>query len=98
MCIRDRDNVWRSVVDPHLLPYLLANTSAQARRAWASVLGGVGLALVVVALAGPSLHQSKQPLWGTQAPLVIAVDLSSASLTQDLQPNRLAQMRAKRCV
>ena len=36
-------------------------------------------ALAVLALAGPAWRQVEQPLWQTRAPLVIALDLSSAS-------------------
>ena len=49
----------------------------------------------ICALAGPSWHRSAQPSWQSRAPLVIALDLSSATLANDLPPSRLAQARAK---
>jgi len=89
-----RASVWREAVDPHLLPHLLDATPAGSGR-WALPLGVLGYALAVVALAGPSWRQVEQPLWQSQTPLVIALDLSSATLAPDLPPSRLAQARAK---
>ena len=88
-----RRNVWRNVVDAHLLPHLLDAGGKAARGAlW---LGALGYALAVLALAGPSWRQTEQPLWQTQTPLVIALDLSSSSTASDLPPSRLLQARAK---
>ena len=90
---RKRESVWRGVVDPHLLPHLLERGAASARS-----FGGwtmIGYALAVLALAGPAWRQVEQPLWQTRAPLVIALDLSTASLATDLPPTRLLQARAK---
>ena len=39
----------------------------------------LGYVLAVLALAGPSWRQVEQPLWQSRTPLVIALDLSSAS-------------------
>jgi len=89
-----RTNVWRSAVDAHLLPHLLDATPT-GRGRWALPLGMIGYALAVFALAGPSWRQVEQPLWQSQTPLVIALDLSSATLAPDLPPSRLAQARAK---
>ena len=88
-----RGNVWRNVVDAHLLPYLLEAGGKAARgTVW---LGAIGYAIAVFALAGPSWRQVEQPLWQTQTPLVIALDLSSSSTASDLPPSRLLQARAK---
>ena len=92
---RDRQrSVWRDVVDPHLLPHLLeGHPGARARGGlW---LGLLGLALAICALAGPSWQRVELPLWQNRAPLVIALDLSSATLANDLPPSRLLQARAK---
>lgn len=90
---RKRESVWRDAVDPHLLPHLLEGRGAATRGfgLWAMV----GYALAILALAGPSWRQVEQPLWQTRAPLVIALDLSSAALATDLPPTRLLQARAK---
>lgn len=92
--LRARRNAWQGLVDPHLLPHLLeARPTARARGGlW---LGLLAYALAVCALAGPSWQRGAQPLWRTRAPLIIALDLSSATLADDLPPSRLAQARAK---
>lgn len=88
-------NAWREAVDAHLLPHLLDASGAAPRRAWAGWLAALGLALALVALAGPSLRKQERPLWQTRAPLVVALDLSESILARDLAPSRLAQARAK---
>ncbi len=90
---RKRESVWRGVVDPHLLPHLLERGGAASRGfgVWTMIV----YTLAVLALAGPSWRQVEQPLWQTRAPLMIALDLSSASLATDLPPTRLLQARAK---
>lgn len=86
---------WATVVDAHLLPHLLVDADSGGRRAWAGWLGLTGLLLAILALAGPSLGQQQLPLWQNRQPLVIALDLSRATLARDLPPNRLLQARAK---
>lgn len=89
-----RASIWHEAVDPHLLAHLLESGS---RTRWRSslALGLLGYVLAVFALAGPSWRQTEQPLWQDSAALVIALDLSSATLAGDLPPSRLAQARAK---
>ncbi len=91
---RRRASVWQGVVDPHLLPHLLAG-KATRRSPWGLWLGLAGYALAVLALAGPSWRQVEQPLWRGQVPLVIALDLSDAMSAADPPPSRMAQARAK---
>ncbi|HZX78622.1 VWA domain-containing protein [Lysobacter sp.] len=91
---RRRASVWRENVDAHLLPHLLVEKGdSRSRWAWGAAM--LGYVLAVFALAGPSWRQSAQPLWQSRTPLVIALDLSGASLAGDLPPTRLAQARAK---
>ena len=91
---RRQRSIWREVVDPHLLPHLLEGDAGIRARGtlW---LGLLGAAIAVCALAGPSWQRSAQPLWQSRTPLVIALDLSSATLANDLPPSRLLQARAK---
>jgi len=90
-----RRNPWREVVDAHLLPHLLEGAANDRARAWPRWLALGAAALAIVALAGPGIGKDEQPLWQAQEPLVIALDLSSATLARDLPPTRLAQARAK---
>lgn len=94
---RRERSVWQGVVDPHLLPRLLEMHEDKRGRVGAA-LAIVAYLLAVFALAGPSWRQSAQPLWQSSVPLVVALDLSSASLAGDLPPSRLAQARAKLAV
>src|SRR5690606_27743367 len=82
---RRRAKVWREAVDPRLLGHLL-DRGDKTRDRLALAIGAMGYALAVLALAGPSWRQSEQPSWQGQAPLVVALDLSSASLAGDLPP------------
>lgn len=95
---RQRGEIWRGVIDDHLLPHLLEAEGGR-RDGWraafaqgAFVLAGV---LAVLALAGPSWRELPQPLWQDRMPLVIAVDMSSAANAADVPPSRLLQSRAK---
>lgn len=93
-----RDNVWRESVDPHLLPHLLQRGDGTARGLFgtgAPWLGLLGYVLGVLALAGPSWRQGEQPLWQSQTPLVVALDMSPRIGAADLPPSRLLQVRAK---
>jgi Ca-activated chloride channel family protein len=87
-------SAWREVVDPHLLPHLLERERG-TRGAGALMLGLLGATLAICALAGPSWQRQPQPQWQSKAPLVIALDLSTASLANDLPPSRLLQARQK---
>ncbi|MFT3755020.1 MAG: VWA domain-containing protein [Pseudoxanthomonas sp.] len=89
---RRRANVWHEAVDAHLLPHLLEPGRGVRVAPW---LGLLGYALAILALAGPSWRQGEQALWQAQAPLVVALDLSSASSAADLPPSRLLRARSK---
>lgn len=87
-------SVWRQTVDAHLLPHLLEQR-AVVRRWAAPAIAGLAFILAVLAMAGPSLREIQQPLWTREAPLVVAIDLSSASLAADMPPSRIARARAR---
>ncbi|MBS7458387.1 VWA domain-containing protein [Coralloluteibacterium stylophorae] len=87
-------SAWRTAVDPHLLPHLLEAGGARAERG-APVLAALAIAVAAIALAGPSLHRDPQPLYRPQAPLVVALDLSSSMLAADVAPSRIARARYK---
>ncbi|MGY1530324.1 VWA domain-containing protein [Luteimonas sp. A649] len=90
-----RRSAWRTAVDPHLLPRLLASRGTGRGMGLAGAAALVGLALAILALAGPSWRSVPQPLQRGGGALVIALDLSSATLANDLPPSRLLQARAK---
>ncbi len=90
---RRRRRAWQAAVDPHLLPHLLQPGRGAGAGGWLALMAGVALA--VLALAGPSWRQLEQPLWQSKTPLVIALDLSSSISATDLPPSRLLQARAK---
>jgi Ca-activated chloride channel family protein len=85
---------WKRAIDPHLLPYLLDPGTARRRRGLA-VIAALAYFVAVVALAGPAWRQVDEPSWQARQPVVVAVDLSSASLAGDLPPTRVAQLRAR---
>lgn len=90
-----RRGVWQDAVDAHLLPHLLDAAGGAQQRPWARWSGLLAAALALLALAGPSMRKVELPLWQSKAPLVVVLDLSSATLARDLPPSRLAQARAK---
>lgn len=91
---RRATNAWSAVVDAHLLPALL-DRGVERRGAWMAVTASMAAVLAIVAMAGPSLGVTTQPLWQTRTPLVIVLDLSNAALAADVPPNRLAVARVK---
>ncbi|MCR6662965.1 MAG: VWA domain-containing protein [Luteimonas sp.] len=91
---RRREDAWREAVDAHLLAHLAERGIA---RHGAAVLALQCMAwmLAVLALAGPSWRTIEHPLMHGGAPMVIAVDMSEATLAGDLPPSRLLQARTK---
>src|SRR5690606_16280235 len=90
-----RRSAWRAAVDPHLLPRLLDGGGGGRGVVLAGPAVLAGLALAILALAGPSWRSAPQPLLGGGGTLVLAVDLSSSTLANDLPPSRLVQARAR---
>ena len=85
---------WKNVVDENLAPYVLASTQLKSLNyRWILLL--IGGALAVIAMAGPSWKQIKQPVFRSEAATVIALDLSRSMDAQDLSPSRLARARLK---
>lgn len=92
---RRRDQVWRNAVDPRLLPHLLDGKATRHGVASLAVQC-IAWVLAVVALAGPSWRTGEQALQSAGGtPLVLALDLSQATLAGDLPPSRLLQARAR---
>jgi Ca-activated chloride channel family protein len=85
---------WQSVVEPALVPYVLATGQVQGLtyRWWLALLGGI---LAALALAGPSWQRVEQPVFRSEQAMVIALDLSRSMDAQDLVPSRLTRARLK---
>lgn len=90
-----RGDAWAAWVDPHLLPALRSGAMPSRGQYWGWLVPALAWGLGVVALAGPGWSRQNQPLWRDASPLVIALDLSSASTASDLPPSRLLQARSK---
>lgn len=86
------DSPWAGIVDPALLPSLLAGTAAGARTENGWIPSGF-LALVVLALAGPSFRSEVLPEARHERGWVVALDLSASMLARDVSPSRLQRAR-----
>ena len=85
---------WSRVCDDRLLPFILIGQQ-QAASPWrliAMLLCGL---LLILALAGPAWNKLPQPVFRSQAALVIALDLSRSMDVTDIKPSRLARARHK---
>jgi Ca-activated chloride channel family protein len=86
---------WRGVVDQHLLDHLLVRGDESAPSRAPRWLALIGWTLTCLALAGPAWEQLPQPLYQNRAARVIALDLSSTMLAQDIKPSRFERARFK---
>lgn len=93
--LRHGRDPWAGVIDPALRPHVLEDGGMMARGRWTPLWTALLVACAVLALAGPSWHRGEAPLQQSKSPLVIAIDLSSASMAEDVAPSRLLLMRAK---
>lgn len=85
---------WRQVVDARLLPFLLSDAQRGRDRWPRYLLAALGL-LGILALAGPTWEKRPQPVYQSQAGLVILLDLSRSMDAADIRPSRLARARHK---
>ena len=93
--LRHGRDPWAGVIDPVLRPHVLEQNGTESRGWLAPWWAAALVTCVALALAGPSWHRSEAPLLQSKSPLVIAIDLSSSSLAEDVAPSRLLLMRAK---
>lgn len=90
---RGDDRVWRQAIDAPLRPHVLETGRAGAglrRLPWL-----LAWTLAVLALAGPAWQAGEQPVYRSQTPLLIALDLSSRQTATDLPPDRATRARFK---
>jgi len=86
--------IWRTVCDPELLPYLLVEEQGTVKR-WPVLTVGLTGLLCILALAGPVWEKREQPVFREQSALVLALDLSRSMDATDIKPSRLSRARHK---
>lgn len=91
----EQANPWRRVVDPDLLPVLLANGEASGNARARQWLLATGWLIAVIALAGPVWEKKPLPVFRAPDALVVVLDLSRSMNTPDLRPSRLVRARFK---
>ena len=86
---------WQTIIDPKFQQVLLDEQQQQKQ----TYLPLIGLAIIwlgsVMALAGPSWQQIKQPSEKIQQGTVILLDNSLSMLAEDIKPNRITRARYK---
>jgi len=90
----DQSSLWQKVCDPALLDRFLIGSGGSAQR-WQWWLLAVGVAMALLALAGPVWQQMAQPVYRQQQALVIVLDLSRSMLAADTKPDRLTHAKQK---
>lgn len=80
------------LADANLLKRLMPAYSVK-RQWWKMILSALGIASVVVALANPQMGSRLEKVKRQGVDVVIAVDLSSSMLADDIQPNRLERAK-----
>ncbi len=91
---RSSEGQWTTVVDAHLLPYLLVKSEGGTKQWW-PILSLLGWIVFVFALAGPSWDQVPMPVMKKEQALVIVLDNSAAMLAEDIKPSRIARAKYK---
>ncbi len=86
---------WARVVDPPLLPFVLARDPPHRTRPWALMLYAIGALAAITALAGPAWERIPQPVYQEQGAVVVVLDLSRSMDATDLPPSRLVRARFK---
>ena len=89
-----RSGSWGAIVDPALLPHLVAGAGAP-RREWPWAVTAVAATVAGLALAGPAFERLEQPVFRSLAARVIVLDVSRSMDARDLAPSRLVRARHK---
>jgi len=85
---------WERLCDPELLPHVVEGGGGRRSR---TLFAGAALAgvLALTALAGPAWRELPQPVFRSEAALVVALDVSRSMQAADLVPSRLVRARHK---
>ena len=89
-----RSGSWEPIVDPALLPHLVAGAGA-SRREWPWAMTAFAVVVAGFALAGPAFERLEQPVFRSLAARVIVLDVSRSMDARDLAPSRLVRARHK---
>ena len=85
---------WNDFIDENLRPYILSTGSGKKNKTFMMSVALAGL-IAIVALAGPSWDKRSVPAFQTQQGLVVAMDLSTSMILDDITPSRLVRSRFK---
>ena len=86
---------WQTIIDDHLLPYLLTHDAKLAHSLWLMLVLALAWIAAILALAGPVWQKIPQPLEVRQDALIVMLDLSYSMLAQDVKPSRFERARFK---
>ena len=89
-----RSGSWESIVDPALLPHLVAGAGA-SRREWPWAMMALAVVVAGFALAGPAFERLEQPVFRSLAARVVVLDVSRSMDARDLVPSRMVRARHK---
>lgn len=93
---RDSDPMlqWRRVIDPGLLPYLVAGDEKRSR---VTPAGGLllGWLIATIAVAGPAWQREPSPFADAKPAVAVVLKVTPSMLTEDLAPTRLDRARQK---
>jgi Ca-activated chloride channel family protein len=92
--VRSEAGAWRTMVDAHLLPFLLERSGERVRNGGAWLAAAVWT-LACIALAGPAWEREALPLYRNDAARVLAIELAPTMLAADIKPSRLERARYK---
>ncbi|NVJ59297.1 MAG: VWA domain-containing protein [Gammaproteobacteria bacterium] len=85
---------WHSVIDSHLLQFLLQ--SGQSKKSFGSLIGLVlAFIIAIVAAAGPSFKKQSVPVFRSGDARVIILDLSLSMDAVDVKPSRITRAKHK---
>ena len=86
---QDKERVYKKIVDPQLLPYLLEEQKSKTLKA--PVLLGIVLSLMVFALSGPAYKLSQSAGKKAQSEIVFVLNVTESMQSRDLMPKRFAR-------
>jgi Ca-activated chloride channel family protein len=92
--IKSNTAQWDDFIDEKLRPYILSAGSGEKNKIFVISTAIAGF-IAIIALAGPSWEKRAVPAFQTQQGLVVAMDLSTSMIIDDITPSRLVRSRFK---